>query len=361
MATNYKKLVIKTGTAVITNENGLLNLEVMESLVKQITELKKKGIEVVFVSSGAMGAGRGEITLSGKDDDVSKRQILAAVGQIDLINNYKKLFSKYGYSCAQVLVTKSDFRDRTHYLNMKNCFEALDKYDIIPIVNENDVVSVKELMFTDNDELAGLISSMMNVDSLILLTSTDGVFDRDPGEKDAKVIPRVLPEEEVVCNISNKKSAFGRGGMMTKCDIAKKMSALGITTHIVSGRRENSILRTVDGEEIGTIFISMQKKKIPSIKKWIANSLGHEKGVIFIDDGAKRALIAKEKAVSLLPVGITKFEGNFKENDIVKIKDSNGNIVGLGKAEYSSAKLEKVLGKKNEKDFIHYDFLYLYL
>ena len=223
-----KRVIVKVGTNVITKENGLLNQSVMQGLVGQITGLKKKGIEVVLVSSGAMGAGRPLVKFKKKPSRIIERQMLASVGQTRLINAYDKLFTGHDYLCAQVLATKEDFRDRKHYLNMKNCLEGLLHDQIIPIINENDVVSVDELMFTDNDELAGLLSSMLNADALMLLTNVDGVME------DSKVIPIVdFKNTNIYKCIAPTKSSFGRGGMITKCKIAERMSQVGIKTHII--------------------------------------------------------------------------------------------------------------------------------
>ena len=185
-----KTIIIKIGTNVITTAEGLLDIAIMEHLVGQIVALKKTGIQIILVSSGAMGAGRGLLGISPKET-VTNSQLLAAVGQVKLMDTYQKLFEKHHMFCAQILATKEDFRDRQHYLNMRNCFTKLLHDDIIPIANENDVVSVQELMFTDNDELAGMIASMMDVYKLLILTSVDGVYDKDPTQKNAKVIHTV--------------------------------------------------------------------------------------------------------------------------------------------------------------------------
>mgnify|MGYP001573295744 CR=1 FL=1 len=172
----YKKIILKIGTNVITQDDGTLDISVMKSIADQIAELKKEKTEVVIVSSGAMGAGRKLCALPKATSDIAKRQILAAIGQPALMHEYLQLFSPYHLVCAQVLATKEDFRDRGHYLNMRHCFEALLKENMVPIVNENDVTSVDELMFTDNDELAGLIASMLQAEALLILTTVEGVM-----------------------------------------------------------------------------------------------------------------------------------------------------------------------------------------
>lgn len=347
------KIVVKVGTNVLTTADGLLNQSVMQGLVDQLAELKKRGVEVVLVSSGAMGAGRPLIKFSKKPSRIIERQMLASVGQTRLINAYDKLFSKHNYLCAQVLATKEDFRDRKHYLNMKNCLGGLLNDQIIPIINENDVVSVDELMFTDNDELAGLLSSMLNADALMLLTNVDGVME------DGRVIPIVdFKNTNIYKCISPTKSSFGRGGMITKCKIAERMSQVGIKTHIINGTKSNIILDVLNGESVGTTFIP--QKETSGLKKWIAQAEGQEKGEVIIDDKAVEILTSAERAASLLPVGITNVSGSFKKDDIVKIKNQKGDSIGLGVAQYGSKKAKEVIGKKGEKPLVHYDYLFIF-
>src|SRR5690606_9263572 len=226
---SYKRLVVKIGSNVLTKENGLPDLERIESLVVQLSEIKKQAKEVIVVSSGAVASGRSLIKISKKLDDVTSRQLLSSIGQVKLINTYSDLFAKQGLLCSQVLVTKEDFRDRLHYLNMKNCFEGLLQHNVIPIVNENDVISVTELMFTDNDELAGLIASMLNADALIILSNVDGIYNGDPRDTVSEVIKEVdyTASAGLKSFITTGKSQFGRGGMMTKSSMAMKIAQLG--------------------------------------------------------------------------------------------------------------------------------------
>ncbi len=344
-----KKIVIKIGTNVITKENGLLNLEVMENLVKQVCELKKMGTKVVIVSSGAMGAGRSLIEVKSKND-VVRRQVLCSVGQIKLLETYLQLFQKENLLCSQILVTKEDFRDRSHYLNMKNCIEGLLENNVVPIINENDVISVSELMFTDNDELAGLMANLISADALIILSSVDGIFN-DKGE-----ILQEVDEKTVLSKfIQNSKSSFGRGGMLTKVKITQKIAGMGIETFIANGKTSNVILRILKGEKIGTHFAVHGKQS--GVKRWISTSEGHEKGSVKIDEGAVKVL--KNKIASLLPVGIKEVSGDFKKGDLIKILNPSGEVIGHGIASYNSKTTKNYLGKKGKKALIHYDYLYL--
>jgi len=353
-----KRIVIKIGTNVISTADGNLDLNIISGIRSQVSALKKKGVEVIMVSSGAVGAGRSMVDGSEKMDTISRRQVLAAVGQVKLMGIYTELFADDGFLCAQVLATKEDFRDRRHYLNIRNCIEALLKKDVVPIVNENDVISITELMFTDNDELAGLIAAMMNVDALLILTNTDGVYDRSPLEKGATVIREINPKKmEFEKFISPEKSSFGRGGMLTKCSVAEKLAYLGIETHVVNGKKDKVIGDVMSGKPVGTRFVPV--KNASGRKKWAAFSHGFEKGMVIIDDGAEKALLSQEKVSSLLFVGVKKVEGEFKSGDIVKIRNLKGRDLGLGISQFDSMKAKELVGKKDQKPLIHYNYLFL--
>lgn len=353
----YKRIVIKIGSNVLALDNGLLNLQRIEQLVEQIVRLKNNGIEVIIVSSGAVASGRSYISLPDNYDAVSKRQVLASIGQIKLINTYRDFFEKHNFLCAQVLVSKEDFRDRGHYLNMQNCISVLLQNNVIPIVNENDVISITELMFTDNDELAGLIASMVNAEALFLLTSVDGIFDADPQNPEAKVIPVISPEITNFSSFVNAgKSSFGRGGMITKCHIASRLTGMGINVHVANGKKDNIVLDLVNGKQTGTVFPA--HKKTSSIKKWLAHSKDFSKGIVTVTDGARIALLS-EKATSLLMIGINNIEGYFHKGDIIKIIDEENNFVGWGMSNFSSEKASQLMGQKKQKPLIHYDYLFI--
>ena len=342
----------------LTKEDGLPNENLIKNIVQQIGELKTKGKQVILVSSGAVAAGRSVFKSSKKLDTVAERQLLSSLGQVKLINTYTELFNQLNLLCAQVLVTKQDFKDRHHYLNMQNCLNALLANDIIPIVNENDVISITELMFTDNDELAGLISGMLNVDSLFILTNVDGIYDGNPEHETSSIISEFdLTNHHLEKITSNVKSNFGRGGIITKCHTAQRVAGIGIPVVIANGKTEHIINRLINGEKLGTSF--KPKKSTSSVKKWIAHSHSNAKGHVIVNEGAKQSLLSKT-VVSLLPVGVVKIEGDFKRGDIIKILDENNNEIGLGQTRYNSVKAESLLGKKNQKPIIHYDHLFLH-
>jgi glutamate 5-kinase len=352
----YRKIVVKVGTNVITGKDGKLVPEILDSLTGQIAALASQGVEVILVSSGAVGAGRGMVTISASLSPVETRQVLAATGQIRLINAYSDRFSKHDMLSAQILVTKGDFRDRQHYLNMRTCFNALLQQKIVPIVNENDAVAVTELMFTDNDELSGLIASMMQVDAHIILSNVDGLFDMQGETK--KLISEVDPSSKNFSQyIRPGKSEFGRGGMLTKCNIAHKLSQLGITVHIANGMTPNILESIINGEPVGTRFLSQKPKH--GIKRWIANSEGLEKGAVVINEGAITALTASDHASSLLPVGITAVEGSFSKGDVIRVCSENGTVIAYGMATCGDEKTRSIMGQKGQKPVIHYDYLYI--
>lgn len=359
MSVTRKSIItIKIGSNVITNAQGYLDEGVIESISVQIRALRALGHQVILVSSGAVAAGRSIYQFPKKTDTVVQRQVLSSIGQVKLISLYKEAFEKQQMLCSQVLVTKEDFKSRNHYLNMQNCISALLSNQIVPILNENDVVSITELMFTDNDELAGLVSAMMNTDLLIILTNVDGVFDGDPSLPGTNVIhtydSKQIKLEEIA---TGKKSGFGRGGILTKCQTAEKIAGIGIPVHIANGKTADVVLRILKNEKLGTRFPA--RKLASSFKKYMAHAYEEAKGKVVINDGAKKVLLS-EKAHSLLPVGVVKVEGKFKKGDLIKITDEKNTEVGLGLARYGYKKAKEVIGVKNQKPVIHYDHLYLH-
>jgi glutamate 5-kinase len=360
ISSSYKKVVVKVGSNVLTREDGMLNIPRMAHLVEQIAQLKNEGVQVILVTSGAVAAGRAEVESLRKLDPVSSRQLWSAVGQVKLINRYADLFQEQGITCAQVLTTKENFGDRLHYLNMRNCMQTLLENDVVPVVNENDTISVTELMFTDNDELSGLIASMMDMEALILLSNVDGVYTASPDQNGSELIRKIHPNQSTEgINISAKKSNFGKGGMLTKYHIAAKLAGQGISVYIANGFRENILPAILHGNSDSpfTHFLPSSRKS-SSVRKWLSHSDDFARGEVVINEGAKSAL-QSDRAVSLLMIGISSVTGYFRNGDIVRIKDSEGNLLGLGKASFSSEETESEKGGKKAKPFIHYDYLYL--
>ncbi|MDR1898132.1 MAG: glutamate 5-kinase [Prevotellaceae bacterium] len=360
----YKRIVIKIGSNVLTCADGTLDAGRISSLTNQIADLFRRGIEIIVVSSGAVASGRGELgarTPLRKLDPVSARQLFSAVGQAKLINTYYNLFRSWEIDCGQVLTTKESLSSRNHYLNQKNCMETMLNNNVIPIVNENDTISVTELMFTDNDELSGMVAAMMNVDVLIILSNIDGIYNGNPCAENVEVLREINSKNTDISNyICNEKSHFGRGGMITKTRIARKVADEGIEVIIANGKRENILADLVlnpISDVICTRFVP-SPRPVSGVKKWIAHSDGFAKGVIRINQGAYQALI-QPKATSLLPVGVETVEGNFEKDDIVQIIAPSGESIGVGRVTVSADKARQMTGKKGGKALIHYDYMYL--
>lgn len=245
-----KTIVVKIGTNALTNEDSTLNLLLIENFVRQITQLHKEN-NVLVVTSGAMGAGRQILNRKLRYDDVTVRQLYAVVGQVRLMEIYSKLFAKEKIIIAQMLATKEDFKNHSHTLNTKNCIESLFRERIIPIMNENDFVCIEELMFSDNDELAGIISKVIFADTLIILSNVDGVYD-----KNGKVIKTFSSEEDMPKHIvSSDKSSFGKGGMQTKFKVAQEIAKHGTEVVIANSKEKDVVLKIFNGDSVGTHFI----------------------------------------------------------------------------------------------------------
>ncbi|QGY45358.1 glutamate 5-kinase [Maribellus comscasis] len=360
MQFRYKKITVKIGSNVLAKADGTLNVARIAHLVDQIAFLQKSGVEVVLVSSGAVAAGRAVLEPVKRTDAVSQRQLWAALGQVKLISRYSDFFSEHGLVCAQVLTTKENFSDRGHYLNMKNCITTLLENKVIPIVNENDTISVTELMFTDNDELSGLIASMVNSEALVILSNVNGVYNTHPQNENAELIHQIDREEvDLKGSAVERQSTFGRGGMLTKLRIAQKVAGDGIGVHVANGTTENVLIDLLDKDkEFEHTYFVPNKKSSSGVKKWIGYSDDFAKGQVVINQGAIKALNS-EKAVSLLPVGVVKTISDFKKGDLIKIVDETGAVVGVGKAQYGSDKMKQEMDSEKQKPLVHYDYLYM--
>ena len=244
-----KRIAVKIGSNVLTRRDGTLDITRMSALVDQVAELHKRGIQVILVSSGAVASGRSEIQPSHTLDEVSSRQLYSAIGQAKLMGKYYTLFREHGITCGQVLTTKEGLDKEDHYLNQQHCMEVMLAEGVIPIVNENDTLSITELMFTDNDELSGLMAQMMKVDHLFIFSNIDGIYDGNPADPKSRVIRTVAATDNMEQYIQTSKSSLGRGGMLTKCHIARKVAAAGIPVVIANGKSEDILLRLVDHPE----------------------------------------------------------------------------------------------------------------
>lgn len=353
-------ITIKIGSNVLTQSGGTLDESRMNDLVREISLLHKKGEKIILVTSGAVAAGRSIANGYDMLDAVAQRQLLSSIGQVKLIDTYKKLFDIQGIKIGQILVTKQDFSSRQHYLNMKNCITTLWENNVIPVVNENDAVSITGLMFTDNDELSGLMASMMDCDKLFILSNIDGIYNGNPKDEGTFVIREILPKSNVSQYVQTTKSNFGRGGMLTKCRIARKTADSGIEVFIANGTKPEVITNLYNREKdfVCTHFAAGEHS--PAVKKWIAYSDGFTKATVVINKGAQEALLNREKAASLLYPGVIRFEGEFKKDDLLLIKNEEGETIGVGKAGSDKDKILKSSPEKHSKPIIHYDYLYIY-
>ena len=343
----------------LTRDDGKLDVTRMSAIVDQIVWMKRNGFEVILVSSGAMACGRDELKINRKLDSVGQRQLFSAIGQVKLVGLYYDLFREYNMHIGQVLTMKDSFSTRGEYLNQRACMTVMLENDVIPIVNENDTVSVTELMFTDNDELSGLIASMIDADTLIILSNVDGIFNGDPNNPNTRVIPMVNYDRDLGEYIQDSKSGFGRGGMITKTNIAKKVAEEGIKVIIANGKT-NNILVDIATKPQETMHTEFRPNPNPAsqVKKWIAHSESFAKGIIHINKNAEDALKG-DKVVSLLLVGVTSIEGDFEENDIINVVGSNNDIIAVGRSGYSSSEAKENIGVHDLKPLIHYDYLYM--
>lgn len=354
-----KRIAIKIGSNVLTRSDGTLDITTMSSLVDQITVLHQKGIEIILISSGAVASGRSVLQNIPKMDAISERQLFSAIGQVKLINRYYDFFNSHHVFCAQVLTTKNDFSTRVHYLNQRNCIEVMLMNKVIPIVNENDTISVNELMFTDNDELSGLVATMMDCQKLIILSNIDGVYTGDPQDPKSELIASIdTTKDDIEQYICTSKSVSGRGGMHTKYNIAKRVAEEGIEVIIANGKKHQILIDILSSSKTKCTRFVPSGKTISGIKKWLAHSDGFSKGEIHINEGLESILFS-DTATSILPVGVTKIEGSFEEGDIVKIINSQGKQIGLGKININGVSAQKIIGKTQQKPIIHYDYLYI--
>ncbi|HOJ77526.1 MAG TPA: glutamate 5-kinase [Bacillota bacterium] len=343
--TQAERIVVKIGTSTLTHTTGKLNISRMEQLVRRLVDLQHQGKEVVLVSSGAVGAGMGRLGINERPSSIVERQALAAIGQGLLMQVYEKLFSEYGLIVAQVLLTRSDLSDRKRYLNARNTILTLLKYNVIPIINENDTVATEELKIGENDALSALVTGLIDANLLILLSDIDGLYTADPKkDRNAKLIecvPEITPEIKQMAGGAG--SSFGTGGMITKLAAAQMATASGADMVLMNGSQPQKILALFEGRSVGTVFLSKQTV-VNHRKRWIAYG-PQVAGELMVDSGAEKALVKHGK--SLLPSGIIRVSGDFEEGDLVKIVNENQVELARGFTNYGKEQLDKIIGKKS--------------
>ena len=361
-----RRIVVKVGSAVLTSKDGL-DLSVMENLAREIAFLIKSGKEVILVSSGAVAAGKKRLGLQiNRTLELKEKQGAAAVGQSSLMRFYEDIFDRLGYKVAQVLLTHDDLSNRNRYLNVRNTILTLLEWKIIPVINENDTVSVEELRFGDNDTLGALITNLIEADLFVCLTDVDGLYTGNPHDNpQARPVYTVAKVDKKVETMAGYVvGALGSGGMQSKIQAARMVSARGGSSFIGSGRTEGIIQQLFACEPVGTFFLP-QVEKMQSRKHWIAYVL-RPQGYIVLDQGACKALVKGKK--SLLPSGILEIRGTFGVGASVQCLDENDNAIASGLSNYSASDLNKIkglntgqiketLGYKDSDEVIHRDNL----
>lgn len=344
-----RRIVVKFGTAILTLENGRLNEELIGRWVELLSDLKDGGHEVVIVTSGAVGAGVGEMNLSSRPKSLPDKQAVAAIGQSLVMGVYGRAFHKRNYHVAQVLLTRGDMDDRRRHLNIRNCLSRLLGMGVVPIVNENDTVVVDELAFGDNDILSAIIASKIQADLLGIFTDVEGLYDSDPRTNpNAKVVPLVTSfSSQVESMASTTTSAMGSGGMRSKILAAQAATRAGVPVVIAYGREPQNLKSILAGESVGTRFQPTVEERMNARERWIALGANTSSRQLVVDSGARIALVAGKK--SLLPAGVKFVKGIFREGDVVEICDVNGRCFAKGLSNYSSAEIERIRGHKTSE------------
>ncbi len=342
-------VVVKVGTSSITTEEGALDEREMERLANQIAAAVKGGDKIVFVTSGAVAAGKAELGTSGKPRDIVFQQAAAAAGQSVLMAKYRDLFRKHGLKIAQILLTAEDLSNRASYVHTCDVLSMLLKLGVVPIINENDVTSIDELAplskgyranFSDNDILSVLVANAIGADLAIILSDVEGLFTADPSKPNAQIIRTVENITAELKNALEGKSKLGRGGIQSKVRAAEIATTCGIPVVIANARRENVVVDILGGKEVGTYF--KPQTRMPAIKRWIAYGAA-VKGQIHVNEGAKKAIL---EGSSLLPVGVTQVVGQFKASDVVSLVDEAGAEFAKGNPNFASEDLNMIKGLK---------------
>ncbi|NQT21944.1 MAG: glutamate 5-kinase [Candidatus Omnitrophica bacterium] len=336
-----KRIVIKIGTKVLTGRDGRLDEEAIRSLVGQISKMLNSGIEVLIVSSGAIGAGMGILKMKKLPESLAELQAIASIGQTALMNVYNKYFVSNSYFTGQILLTQDDFDDRARYLNIKYTINTLISHRAVPIINENDTIRTDEIKCGDNDRISSLVADLSGADALIMLTDVDGLLDEEG---------KCIKEADAVTGkisslVKNTKKTLGTGGMQTKVMAAEFCVNSGIECYIANGKRDNVLLNVIDKKGSFTHFRA-RAKRISAKKRWIGFG-SKAKGALIVDDGAKEALLKHNK--SLLSAGISEMSGQFCIGDIVKICDKRQKEFARGISNYSSEEILRIKGRKTQE------------
>jgi len=357
-----RRVVVKVGTRVVAAREGGVNRGFLDDLAQQVARLRERGIEVVIVTSGAVHLGRRALAHVGRGS-VSARQAMAAVGQPELMRHYAEAFAPHGLIPAQLLLTADDMTHRERYLNIRNTLETLLREGAVPVINENDSVSIEGITFGENDRLAALVAIKVRADALIFLSDQPGLLTGDPRkDAEARLVTAVLPGEDLSACAGSKGGAESAGGMAAKLEAARMAAECGIVVVIGDGREPAVVQRLLEGEQLGTVFVP--GPPMEARKAWLATT-AEPSGELVVDEGAKRALLAEDGA-SLLPVGVREVRGNFSRGDVVIVRGPSGEELARGLVSYSADELrriaghrtrevEKILGRRGDDEAVHRD------
>jgi glutamate 5-kinase len=341
------RIVIKIGTNLLADKSSGINLERIDDISQSVARLRSTGKQIVIVSSGAIGAGIAALHLTERPKSIPEKQATAAIGQPLLMEAYEHAFRKRDCTVAQLLLTKDDFVNRARYLNTKNTFSALFARNVVPVINENDTVAVEEIKLGDNDNLSALVANLIEADLLIILTDIDGLYSDDPVKNPAAelipIVEKITPQIEKLAKAG--RSELSTGGMITKIQAAKRCTPAGIAVIITNGKKPDAVDDIFSGNFTGTLFLPAEER-LSIRKKWIG-FVSHPSGFIVVDDGARNALVKKQK--SLLPSGIVEVHGDFKAHDTISVRDTSGNEIAKGVTGYSSSDIARIKGKKTSE------------
>ena len=343
-----EKIVVKVGTRVLTDAHGKLDLQRMSALANQLVAIADSGRQVVLVSSGAVGAGMNRLSMETRPTDVATLQAIAAVGQTDLMQTYQKLFQEQGRLAAQVLLTANELDDRVSYLNVRNTLLELLELQVIPVVNENDTVSVDELQttFGDNDQLAGLVTNLLGAQLLIILSDVDGLFTGSPEDDTSELVPTVTSLDGTIAGyVQESSGGLGTGGMGSKLQAVRMVTSAGENAVIANGRESGVLTRVLAGESLGTLFVA-EGKTLSPWKRWLRFS-AQTQGTIVLDKGACAAI--QQEGSSLLAIGIIGHQGHFNKGDVIQLCNEAGEELARGLTNYNSDELEQIRGHRSEE------------
>ncbi|OPY70525.1 MAG: Glutamate 5-kinase [Syntrophorhabdaceae bacterium PtaU1.Bin034] len=341
---DVRRVVLKIGTSVLLDDEKKISAAKFADFARQIRAVKDQGVDVIMVSSGAVACGMETVGLKRKPKEMAKKQALASIGQIVLMRLYMDAFARVGLTASQILLTHEDTKSRSRCINLMNTIDTLLAMDMVPVINENDTLSFKEIMFGDNDNLSALIAQITNADLLVLLSDVEGLYEKDPNRHpDARMIKLVKKiDEDIEALAQGTNSEKSVGGMTSKLEAAKKAGKYGIPTRLVKGDVKDVVSRVLTGEEIGTLFTA--RKRLTRKKCWIAFAF-KSRGKLWIDQGAQKALLDRGK--SLLPSGIVNVEGAFSRGECVEVTDADNKLIARGIVNYSSSDIERIKGSKS--------------